>query len=118
MDQAFLDEMKENLKEQRAAILSTLANQNDDMKSLIKDVESGDEADVAADVIDRTLLTALGSQDSKRLQMIDNALERIYKGKYGLCIMCGKEIPQERLRALPYALMCVSCQSAEERRNR
>ena len=63
MDQSFLDEMKANLKEQKASILSTLANQNDDMKSLIKDVESGDEADVAADVIDRTLLTALGSQD-------------------------------------------------------
>ena len=118
MDKVFLKKMKEYLLEQRKTLLASLADQGEDMRNLIKTVESGDEADVAADVIDRTLLTALGSQDSRRLQQIDNALERIYKGKYGLCIKCGKEIPQERLKALPYALMCVSCASAEERRNR
>lgn len=118
MDQAFLDGMKEKLSEQKRTIIASLADQTDDMKNLVKTVESGDEADVAADVIDRTLLTALGTQDAKRLQQIDNALERIYQGKYGRCIKCGKDIPTERLEALPYALMCVQCASSEERRNR
>ena len=118
MDQNFLDTMKENLKKQREELLSSLAGQSDDMRDLVKTVESGDEADVAADAIDRTLLTALGSQDANRLQQIDGALERIYKGKFGYCERCGREIPQERLEALPYAMMCVQCASMAERKKR
>lgn len=118
MDKAFLKKMKEYLLEQRKTLLASLADQGEDMRNLIKTVESGDEADVAADVIDRTLLTALGAQDAKRLQQIDNSLDRIYQNKYGRCIKCGKEIPKGRLEAVPWALMCVNCASAEERKNR
>ena len=86
--------------------------------NLVKIVDSGDEADVASDAVDRTLLDSLSAQDAQRLRLIDNALDRIRQGKYGLCAKCGKEIPQARLEALPYALMCVACASAEERRRR
>ena len=102
----------------KRTILTSLEGQDEDLKGLVKTVESGDEADVASDVIDRALLNALGTQDANRLQLIDNALDRINQNKYGRCLKCGKEIPQERLEALPYALMCVNCASAEEKRNR
>ena len=118
MDKAFLKKMKEYLLEQRKTLLASLADQGEDMRNLVKTVESGDEADVAADVIDRTLLTALGTQDANRLQQIDRALDRINQGTYGRCVKCGKEIPQERLEVLPYALMCITCASAQERKNR
>ena len=118
MNAEFIEKMKEKLKEQKMTILQSLAGQSEDMRSLVKTVESGDEADVAADAIDRTLLTALGTQDANRLQLIDNALDRIKLGRYGRCLKCGQEIPEERLDALPYALMCISCASAEERKNR
>ena len=118
MNKEFLKKMKKYLLEQRKTLLASLADQSEDMSSLVKTVESGDEADVAADVIDRTLLTALGEQDANRLQQIDNALDRINQGTYGRCVKCGKEIPQERLEVLPYALMCVTCASAQERKNR
>lgn len=118
MNESFIEEMKQLLKSQRATILDALAGQSEDMLGLVKTVESGDDADVAADAIDRTLLTALGTQDANRLQQIDNALDRIKQGRYGRCIRCGQEIPEERLRALPYALMCIGCASAEERKNR
>lgn len=118
MNESFIEEMKQLLKDQKATILKSLEDQSEDMKGLVKTVESGDEADVAADVIDRALLTALGTQDANRLQLIDNALDRIKQNKYGRCLKCGQEIPEERLRALPYALMCIGCASAEERKNR
>ena len=118
LNKEFLKKMKKYLLEQRKTLLASLADQSEDMRSLVKTVESGDEADVAADVIDRTLLTALGEQDANRLQQIDNALDRINQGTYGRCVKCGKEIPQERLEVLPYALMCVTCASAQERKNR
>ena len=118
MDKTFLENMKAKLLEQKKTLLDSLADQSEDMKNLVKTVESGDEADVAADVIDRQLLTSIGTQDAIRLQQIENALDRINQDKYGRCIKCGKEIPEERLEVLPYALMCIHCASAEERRNR
>ena len=118
MKQSFIDEMKKELIAQRKTILESLAGPSDEMKELVKTVESGDEADVASDAIDRTLLTALGTQYAKKLQAIDNALDRIHQGKYGLCMKCGKEIPQERLRVIPFAAMCIDCTNEEERRNR
>ena len=118
MDKVFLENMKTKLMEQKKTLLDSLADQREDMKNLVKTVDSGDEADVAADVIDRQLLTSIGTQDAIRLQQIENALDRINQDKYGRCIKCGKEIPEERLEVLPYALMCIQCASAEERRNR
>lgn len=118
MDQAFIEKMKAEMLEQKKAIITSLTGQSDDMMNLIKPVESGDEADVAADEIDRKLLNALGTQDANRLQAINNAIERIHQGKYGRCLKCGKEIPEGRLEALPWAVMCVNCQSEAERKNR
>ena len=118
MDKVFLENKKTKLMEQKKTLLDSLADQSEDMKNLVKTVDSGDEADVAADVIDRQLLTSIGTQDAIRLQQIENALDRINQDKYGRCIKCGKEIPEERLEVLPYALMCIQCASAEERRNR
>ena len=108
--------MKKDLQSRRATLLESIAERSGDMKELVKTVSAGDDIDVASDVIDRTLLDSLSSQDSQRLQIIDNALERIRLGKYGVCVKCGKDIPQQRLKALPYALMCVSCASKEERK--
>lgn len=118
MDAEFIEKLKNTMLEQRATIFKSLEEQNEDMHDLVKTVESGDEVDVASDAIDRTLLTALGTQDANRLQQIENALDRIKQGRFGRCIKCGKEIPEARLEAIPYALMCVGCASEEERRNR
>ncbi|MBD5403578.1 MAG: TraR/DksA family transcriptional regulator [Treponema sp.] len=118
MDEQLIMGVKEKLLEQRERILASLDNQSVDMRNLVKPVESGDEADVASDAIDRTLLDSLGAQDAQLLKQIDGALERIRLNKYGICLGCGKEIPQARLEALPYALLCITCASAEERRRR
>lgn len=118
MDKKFIENMKKDLLEQRQVILKSLAEQSDDMKKLVKPVEQGDVVDVASDAIDRTLLDSLGSQDAARLKVIESALDRIKQNRYGICIKCGKDIPQQRLKALPYALMCVSCATEEERRRR
>ncbi|MBQ9238819.1 MAG: TraR/DksA family transcriptional regulator [Treponema sp.] len=118
MDQKFIDGVKKKLVEQRTVLLESLASQNDDMKSLVKSGEAGDIVDIASDAVDRALLDTLSAQDSARLEAIDNALDRIREGTYGICVKCGTEIPQARLKALPYAVMCVSCTEEEERRNR
>lgn len=111
MEQDFIDQMKASLLRDREAILSSLNAQTNDMKSLIKAQETGDVVDVASDAIDRQLLSSLSSQNAMRLEQIDGALSRIRQGHYGVCAKCGKDIPQARLVALPYAVMCVKCAS-------
>lgn len=48
------------------------------------------------------------------LQKVNEALERIENGTYGICEICGLPIPEERLEALPYANLCISCKQKEE----
>ena len=118
MEKAFVEKMKEKLIEQKNTILGSLAAQNEDYKKIVEGGESGDAVDVASDVVDGRLLESLGAQDSNRLQMINNALDRIKQGTYGRCLVCKEEIPEERLEAIPYAFMCINCQSRNERQNR
>ena len=114
--QSFIKKMKEKLTEQRNLILEALAAQNDEFKDLVSKVESGDEIDVASGAVDRNMLDSLNAQDANRLTLINNALLRIQQGKYGLCLQCGKAIPEARLEALPYAFMCINCASKAEKR--
>lgn len=48
------------------------------------------------------------------LRLIEEALERIKLGTYGRCSECGKPIEEERLSAVPWALLCVNCQRRSE----
>ena len=110
--------MKTKLLEQKESILNNLLAENEDFEALIKDLDPKDLADIAADDIDRKTLEALSSQDIKRMRLIESAISRIHNDRYGLCMKCNKKIPRERLEAIPYALMCIECQSTDERRNR
>jgi RNA polymerase-binding protein DksA len=118
MEQNFAEKMSASLTELKAEIISNLIAGNEDFKEIVEGMEPKDLADIASDDIDRKMIEALGSQELKRLKLIDSALTRIQQGKYGLCVKCGKRIPQDRLEAIPYALMCIECKTAEERRNR
>ena len=118
MKKEFMDEQKKKLLSQRNEILASLKGKSEQLTSLVDTKESGDDVDIASDTIDRALLNCLGEADQRRLQMIDRALDRMRQGTYGLCLLCGKTIPEERLEVIPYAALCVACQSAEERKNR
>jgi RNA polymerase-binding protein DksA len=118
MDQEFAARMNTSLTDLKLEIISNLLVSNEDFKEIVEGMDPKDLADIASDDIDRKMIEAIGSQDLKRLKLIDSALTRIQQGKYGLCIKCGKRIPNDRLEAIPYALMCIECKSAEERRNR
>ncbi len=118
MEKAFVEKMEQELLKQRNTILASLAAQTEDLKKIVETTDVGDDIDVASDVVDGKMLESLSAQDQNRLRLINNALDRIKQDKYGLCLKCGKEIPQERLEALPYAFMCINCKSIDERRNR
>lgn len=118
MEKEFIEKMQKKLLEEKSVIMKALADQYAESKKIVEAGETGDEADIASDVVDGKMLESLGKADANRLQMINNALDRIKQNKYGFCLACKKEIPIERLEVLPYAFMCVNCQSINERRNR
>ena len=72
------------------------------------DEESG-EGDTLA--VERERDLALSFQARAAVDEIDAALEKILDGSYGVCEQCGSNIPRERLRAIPFAALCVSCKS-------
>jgi DnaK suppressor protein len=118
MEKEFAEQMKESLFALKKEIIDTLLANNEDFRAIVEGIDPKDFADIAADDMDRKMLETIGSKDMKRMKLIDSAIGRIEQGKYGLCMKCGKKIPRERLTAIPYALLCIECQSADERRNR
>ena len=118
MEKAFTESMRQRLTALKKDILTHLAQEDAEFRELWEDMDPKDLVDVAAEDVDRKTLEALGAQEMRRLNLIESALARIPNGHYGVCMKCGTRIPRERLEAIPYALLCIGCQSSEERRNR
>lgn len=115
---SFADEMRDKLVALKREIFEHLAAEDEEFRQILHDEDHKDAGDVATDDIDKKLLETLGVQEQRRLNLIESALYQIESGRYGKCVSCGNKISEERLRAIPYALMCLDCKSREERRNR
>jgi RNA polymerase-binding protein DksA len=72
-------------------------------------------ADAASDTYQRTKDYAIDESFKDILEKIDNALKKIEDGSYGTCDRCGRAINPDRLRAIPYATLCIECQASLER---
>ena len=118
MDKKTNAEMRAKLLELKQEILQHLAAEDEEFRQILHDEDHKDFGDIATDDIDKKMLEALGAQEQKRLNLIESALFRIDNGRYGKCVSCGAAIPEGRLRAIPYAMMCLNCKSRDERRNR
>ena len=118
MKEAFVEQIKRQLLKQKEELLAILMSESEEFNGIAKAMDPKDLADIAADDIDRTTLEALGSQDSRRMRLIDSALSRIKNGRFGVCMRCSKKVPEARLKAIPYALLCIECQSKDEKRKR
>ncbi|MDD5292208.1 MAG: TraR/DksA family transcriptional regulator [Candidatus Omnitrophica bacterium] len=72
-------------------------------------------ADVATDNYDREFSLGLAGNERDVLHMIDYALDKIKDGSFGFCEECNKPITKTRLKAVPYAKLCIKCQEAKEK---
>lgn len=75
-------------------------------------------ADSGTDSFDREFALSLVSNEQEVLYEIDEALDRIEKGTYGVCEMTGKAIEVQRLKVLPYARYSLEAQESTERNRR
>ncbi len=79
------------------------------------DEESGEGATTT---VDRERDLALAASAGAAIMEVDEALDKIDRGTYGVCEICKESIPRARLRALPYARLCVKCKEGGLARRR
>jgi DnaK suppressor protein len=72
-------------------------------------------ADHATETQDREQAFHMASREGKYLFYIEEALDRVRAGTFGVCKKCGKLIPKARLEAVPTAKMCIECKTKQER---
>ncbi|MEL1134199.1 TraR/DksA C4-type zinc finger protein [Desulfitobacterium sp. THU1] len=72
-------------------------------------------ADIATEVYERSRDVASHDRLQHRVHAMNSALQRYEEGKYGICEHCQKDIPLERLEALPYTTVCTACSRLEEK---
>lgn len=75
-------------------------------------------ADDATDVMEQQRNLALIANLQDRMRDVVRSLERLDEGTYGTCERCQKPIAPERLEALPFATLCIACQSLEDNQRR
>jgi RNA polymerase-binding protein DksA len=94
----------------------------DTLKKSLKDA-SGDisgyafhMADVATDNYDREFSLGIASNERKLIYELDDAVKRIEDGTFGFCEDCKSLIAKTRLKAIPYARLCLNCQQKREKK--
>ena len=73
-------------------------------------------ADVATDAYDREFSLGLASNERQSLYELDDAFKKMEEGAFGICEECKSLITKTRLKAVPFARLCVKCQEKKEKR--
>ncbi len=109
------DRLKKALLDERA----TLTDQLEQLSPVVKEEGVGystHPADDATLAFDQARDLAVQVNAEQTLRLVEDALARFDNGTYGLCVDCGREIDAARLEAIPYAALCLDCQSKLEHR--
>ena len=109
LDNAFLEEQRCKLLAERARYVRSAETMAAEAAALLDDREPGDlqfdeesgEGDSWA--VERERDLALSAAARAAVELIDDALKRVEDGTYGICVVSGKPIQKERLRAIPWA---------------
>ncbi len=73
-----------------------------------------DIADKAANSYTKEFLFHQSDENRRMLQLVNEAIERIKNGGYGLCVACQEEVQPKRLEAVPWARHCIECQEKQD----
>ena len=74
-----------------------------------------DLADKAASAYSKELNFSLSDTERHVLVQVDEALERIRKGSFGVCLNCNTTIGEKRMKAVPWTPHCIDCQELQEK---
>ncbi len=115
-----LDEFRRLLEAERERLaneLEIISDRMPEVEQVSVDASGGyDEAlaDVASETFEREKGIAIEQNVNHLLQQVEEALVRLDEGTFGTCQVCGQPIHRDRLKALPYARLCIQCKAREE----
>ncbi len=110
-----IQEIKKRLIQQRDELL---AEAGIALNSLPEETIFPELGDQASAEIDRNFMLRLKGRERKLLKKIDEILDKIDNGTYGICEACGEEINIKRLEARPVTTMCIDCKTEQEEEER
>lgn len=114
-----LEQIKQRLLEEQDRLHAEHAESvllGEEQGSELADYDPNHPGDAGTDTFERTKDFAIDENNREILRQIEDALRKIEDGTYGTCDRCGREINPDRLKAIPYASLCIECQEALERR--
>ncbi len=112
--------MKDRLDGLPEELLQRKGELTDRLERITATVRRGYEADSkerAQQLENSEVADALGNEARAEITMISSALARLDSGEFGTCTVCGLPINEARIIAYPYALQCIHCARANEKRN-
>lgn len=104
-------EIKKKLIAQKKALLSEAVEALNKLPGQIVFPDLGDQASAE---IDRSFMLRLRGRERKLLKKIEDAIDRIEQGLFGICDRCGEAIDIKRLEARPVTTMCIECKTQQE----
>jgi len=108
MDVNKVPKFQSKLESIRASLLGdvakTIKTSQEEFEGLVADL-----TDDASRNSHRQMMLNLGQADWEKLKLVEEALENIKNGNYGICQKCEKNIPDARLKVVPFAKYCVAC---------
>lgn len=110
-----IQEIKKRLIQQRDELLAEAGLALNSLPEERSFPEIGDQASAE---IDRNFMLRLKGRERKLLKKIDEILEKIENGTYGICEACGEEINIKRLEARPVTTLCIDCKTEQEEEER
>jgi len=114
--------MKSRLEAKRKELLESISELTEAQPELVDPTATGegsqDFEEAAIDVTEMEDERALRENERELLNEVEQALERIKQGTYGICTNCGRPIDERRLEALPWASLCIVCEGELEQSNR
>ena len=108
-------QIKMKLLQQRAMLLNEAEVALNELPGQTIFPDLGDQATAETD---RNFMLRLRGREQRLLKKIDQALERVEAGTFGICEDCGNEINLKRLEARPVTTMCIDCKTLQEEEER
>jgi len=120
-----LARFKRALLDRRQELVGDMTRMGDEAMRKSRQSASGDlssmpyhMADIGTDNYDQEFTLGMIENEEDEVRAIDEALEKIEKGTYGVCESCGCKIKKARLKFVPHARNCIECQQKAEDQSR
>ena len=110
MSKTKFNDVRRVLEAKRSELLNGISDRNE-----IRIENAAEEFDRLQQQLNREVAISNLDRESRFLKDVQTALGRLEEGTFGVCLRCEEEIPEKRLKALPWAAYCVPCQQIMDR---